>query len=357
MVLPTALALEEANWAVDRATSLPEVWALVAKSMGVVGAWQLMRVCKAARAGGLEFLRTLSGLVVCGGRSQGGQVGDVWRLNLATMRWEPMPALVTARNGHACCAVRGALVVLSGHPGGDVLTSSVEMLSSEEGGAFVGLPPLSCSGIRGAAAVAVDESDSAAGQVLLLGGFNGSEPVATVQLVDLATGACAQQPDLLHSCVYPAAGRLADGRIVCAGGIGSDSSAEVWGPPEQGTLEAAWIWRELPAMSAARYACSGCVMSDGRFAVLGGHSNDYDLMTSCEALAIDDGVAHWEPLPPMHDARSFFACGAVARCVIAAGGLGLKSAELYDAELNRWLRLPCDLPHVGGLSGMGSAVL
>ena len=59
----------------------------------------------------------------------------------------------------------------------------------------------------------------------------------------------------------------------------------------------------------------------------------------------------------MHDARSFFACGAVARCVIAAGGLGLKSAELYDAELNRWLRLPCDLPHVGGLSGMGSAVL
>jgi hypothetical protein len=46
------------------------------------------------------------------------------------------------------------------------------MLSSSEegGGAFVDLPPLSCGGIRGAAAIAVEESDSAAGQVLLIGG-------------------------------------------------------------------------------------------------------------------------------------------------------------------------------------------
>ena len=41
----------------------------------------------------------------------------------------------------------------------------------------------------------------------------------------------------------------------------------------------------------------------------------------------------------MHDVRAFFACGAIAGCVIVAGGTGRKSAELYDAELNRWLRL------------------
>jgi hypothetical protein len=46
----------------------------------------------------------------------------------------------------------------------------------------------------------------------------------------------------------------------------------------------------------------------------------------------------------MHDARTQFACGAAAGCVIVAGGCLLKSAELYDEELNRWLRLPCDLP-------------
>jgi hypothetical protein len=107
------------------------------------------------------FLRTLPGLVVCGGRSSGAIVRDVWRLDLATLRWEPMPALVTAREGHACCAVRGTLVVLGGGTrveGETIVSSEVEMLSS---GAFVDLPPLSRGGIGGAAAIEVEESDSA----------------------------------------------------------------------------------------------------------------------------------------------------------------------------------------------------
>jgi hypothetical protein len=278
-----------------------------------------------------------------------------------------MPALVTARHDHSCCAVRGALVVLGGGPaGGGPRASSVEMFSSsaEGGGAFVDLPPLSCGGIDGAAAIAVEESDSAAGQVLLLGSAQqkngtGTGALSTVQLVDLATGACAPQSNLLRGRYLPAAGRLADGRVVCAGGFGGEiigqSSAEVWGPPDQGGADAAWSWRALPAMSADRWGCRGCVMSNGRFAVLAGTSDA--LSSSCEALVVDDGYAHWEPLPPMHDERHRFACGAVAGCVIVAGGYGLKSAEVYDEELNRWLRLQCDLPYENERNGMGSAVL
>jgi hypothetical protein len=145
--------------------------------------------------------------------------------------------------------VRGTLVVLGGfaQEGRTYRTSSVEIL---EGGAFADLPPLSLSrgggeveriqmmqpavqpgapsaaaaldsGISGAAAIAVDDSASAAGQVLLLGGRDEqNNHLTSVQLVDLATGACAPQPGLLHSRGYPAAGRLPDGRIVCAGRIG-----------------------------------------------------------------------------------------------------------------------------------------
>ena len=278
------------------------------------------------------------------------------RLDLATMRWEPMGTLVTERFNHACCAVRGDLVVLGGEDG--IGISSVEILSSsEEGAAFADLPPLSSGGILGAAAVAVDESDSAAGQVLLLGGDDDDGTGTTVQLVDLATGACAPQSNLLHTRLYLAAGRLPDGRVVCAGGMGGGPTAEVWRPPEQGGADTACAWTELPAMSGVRYGCCGCVLSDGRFAVLGAKMSGVPTWSSCEALAIDDGDAHWEPLSPMHVARIHFACGSVAGCVIVVGGRGIKSAELYDEELNRWLRLPYDLPHVGELSGMGSAVL
>jgi hypothetical protein len=59
----------------------------------------------------------------------------------------------------------------------------------------------------------------------------------------------------------------------------------------------------------------------------------------------------------MHEPRYGFACGAVAGCIIVAGGPGLKSAELYDVDLNRWLRLPYDLPYESGLYSMGSSLL
>jgi hypothetical protein len=352
----TDAAHDEANWAVDRATGLPEVWALVAVHLGLVGAWRLMRVCKAARVGAKEFLSTLPGLVVCGGFDQGEGVRyGVWRLDLATLRWEAMPGLVTARSQHACCVVRGKLVVLGGSTGGyGGITSSVEMLSSEEG-AFVDLPPLSCGAFWGAAAIAVEESDSAAGRVLLLGGVMQAGAVVsrTVHLVDLATGVCTPgRPDMLRSRCELAADGLPDGRIVCAGGSGI--SAKMWGPPVQGAADATWTWRQLPAMSVARFGCSGCVISDGRFAVLGGWSGG-GYTSSCEALTIGDDDEHWAPLLPMHDTRAYFSCAAVAGCVIVAGGWGQNSAEVYDEVLGRWLRLPFNLPH--DLSHMGSALL
>ena len=183
-----------------------------------------------------------------------------------------------------------------------------------------------------------------------------------VRLVDLATGEWAPQPHLLNDRSFSVAGRLSDGRIVCAGGMwASNSSVEVWGPPQQGPPDAAWSWRELPqAMHVVRNPCRACVMSDGRFAVLN--------TSSCGALVLENGGdAHWEPLPPMHQDRNGFACGSVAGCIIVAGGscllskfddvTYLTSAEVYDEERNRWFRLPCNLPYEHGICNMGSAVM
>jgi hypothetical protein len=219
--------------------------------------------------------------------------------------------------------VRGTVDVFGGvtPSNGSITSSSVEMLSGEQG-AFVNLPSLSCGGgIRLASAIAVDESDSAEGQVILLGGVDEHEAVqSVVHLVDLATGACTRQPDMLHARFHSAAARLKDGRVVCAGSgrPASRISAEVYGPPAQGAPDAPWTWTELPAMSVGRHGCSGCVMRDGRFAVLGGVSSGGST-SLCEALVVGDD-AHWEPLTPMHESRDLFVCAAVAGCVIVAGG-------------------------------------
>jgi hypothetical protein len=131
----------------------------------------------------------------------------------------------------------------------------------------------------------------------------------------------------------------------------------MWGGPVQGALDAAWTGRELPGMSVGRTGCSGCVLSDGRFAVLSGISSNYVCTSSCEALTLG-ADEHWVPLPPMHDSREHFACAAVVGCIIVVGGYPRrKSAEVFDEVLGQWLRLPNDLPHDGGLFNMGSVLL
>jgi hypothetical protein len=369
MTAPNTTDVPSDDWPVQIATALPEVWGLVAEhGDGLVAAWRLMRVCKASRVGVKGWLRTLQNLVVCGGRTRNGEVlRDVWRLDLATLRWEPMPALLDARSGHACCAVRGTIVVLGGNSSSsttDGWNPSVEMLSVEEG-AFVSLPPLSCRPlrIRGAVALAVEESESAAGQVLLLGasGTSRGDTGRSVHLVDLATGVCTPDSNLRQSRIYSAAARLpASGRIVCAGGF--HPSAEIYGPPSLGVQDGPWTWGGIPTpMELERHGSCGCVLSDGRFAILGGtimtHHGSVPL-SSCETLSIDEETGpHWAPMPSMLDSRTSFACAAIAGCIIVAGGHNRTSAEVFDEALGRWFRLPHSLPYEIKHELMGSALM
>jgi hypothetical protein len=178
-----------------------------------------------------------------------------------------------------------------------------------------------------------------------------------VQLVDLATGVCTPQVALLHARHDFAAARLPDGRIVCTGGrLAPTATVEMLSPPVQGAMDAAWTRRELPPMSVVRYGCGGCVLSDGRFAVLGGISNYVGTSSTCEALSFG-ADEHWTPLPTMHDDRVHFACAVVAECIIVADGWQCTPAEVYDEVLGRWLRLPRNLPHFGGYCEMGSALM
>jgi len=175
-----------ADSAACRVLALPEMWFHIARRSGLVGAWRLTGVCRAARAGAKEWLQKLPRLVVCGGLTDHGGnkiTGEVWRLNLGDLRWERLPDLVTGGYHHACCAVRGGVVVLGGTVAGQDVTkisgersARVEILgrdsSGAEGNHFKILPQLSCGPIIQSAVVVIDEIESDQGQVLLIGGWN-----------------------------------------------------------------------------------------------------------------------------------------------------------------------------------------
>jgi hypothetical protein len=373
-----------AGSAAARVLALWELWFIIAAHSGVVGAWRLAGVCRAARQGAKEWLRKLPGIVVCGGRVLGGggaYTSEVWRLDLGALRWERLPDLTTERFAHTCCAVRRGVVVLGGFLAGDESTASVEILGRDSSGAvgntFDILPPLSCGPIDTCAALVIHESESDRGQVLLIGGGDEGGPSSTVRKVDLATGVCTAQPSLLcpqgHYVFGCTAGRLPDGRIVCADTTcmeyaDAESSeevevefhtmAQVLEPPPHGSPSgASWQWRALPGMSVLRVHGCGCVLSDGRFAVFGGRGASGTTISSCEALTLDADGARWSPLLPMHEPRLGFACAAIGGCVIVVGGLGSTTTEVYEEGLGRWRRLPCSLPYDSQLRWMGSALI
>jgi len=247
------------------------------------------------------------------------------------------------------------------------------------GNTFKILPPLSCGPICGTAAVVMDESENDQGQVHLIGGRVESYPLASsaVCKVDLATGVCTAQPSLLcpqgHHICGCMAGRLPDGRIVCAGttrmfssdGESSEADEEeyhtmagVLEPPPHGSPSgASWQWRALPGMGVLHRYSGGCVLSDGRFAVFGGQDTSGADTSSCEVLTLDADGARWSTLSPMHEPRCGFACAAIGGCVIVAGGEGSTTVEVYEEELGRWRRLPCSLPHDNQLHWMSSALM
>ena len=380
--LPAVTATTDDNGATSRVAALPELWTIIALHCGLVGDWRLMGVCRAVREGAKAWLRTLQKFVVCGG--YGDPYGDpdveamreVRRLDLGDLQWEHSVSLAVGRYCHACCVVRGSLVVLGGQTvsrasGDDAGRNTypcidrVEIVrhpgsESQEEGA---LPCLSCDGhghLATSIALAITESESDKGQVLHIGGWNGgywdaATTTAALQTLDLATGVCTPQKPLLCNRSGFAAARLPDGRAVCAGGFGVDDddenecrmvidSAEVFGPVPHGSKDAAsWEWRKLPHMSISRSDCGGCVLSDGRFAAFG---SDVMLMENhmstetCEALTLDDNE-RWEALPPMPEPRAGFTCASVGGCVIVAGGAGDQHSEdvtpviLYEETLER----------------------
>jgi len=138
--------------------------------------------------------------------------------------------------------------------------------------------------------------------------------------------------------------------------------AQVLEPPPHGSSRgASWQWRALPETSVHHCYGSGCVLSDGCFAVFGGVDPSGTETSSCEALTLDADGAHCSHAitaeAPMHEPQSGCTCAAIGGCVIVASGWGSTTAEVYEEGLGRWRRVPCNLPHDSQLKWMSGALM
>ena len=232
--------------------------------------------------------------------------------------------LIAARLDHTATLLSTGKVLIAGGAGTSGAVSSAELFdpATAKFGA-TGSPTIARIG---PAATLVPN-----GKVLLVGGLSGSSGTqyfSSAELYDPATGAFVSTGSLITGRAYPTTTRLADGRVLVAGGFGDSgllSSAELC-DPETGSFSA------TGSLNKVRYRHTATLLGSGKVLMVGGDNDD---QRSAEL---------YDPANGMFSQTGSLAVGRVQHTatrlaggkVLVVGGLAspssLSSAELYDPE-------------------------
>ena len=168
------------------------------------------------------------------------------------------------------------------------------------------------------------------GNVLVVGGSNGSGELTSAELYDPVDGSWTSAGSMIRGRDGHTATLLRDGRVLVVGGLGSGSqimevrhSAELYDP-------AAGSWSATGSMEDPFADHTATLLRDGRVLVAGGGSAElYDPASgtwSATASMLEVRSGHTATLLP--DGRVLVASGNGME--IGIGGVMLASAELYD---------------------------
>jgi serine/threonine protein kinase len=166
------------------------------------------------------------------------------------------------------------------------------------------------------------------GRVLIAGGV-GSEYLASAELYDPASGTFSPTGSMAVTCYDHTATLLRDGRVLIAGGdddSGRFASAELYDP-------AAGTFTPTGSMATAREGHKATLLPDGRVLIAGGVGSDGSALASAELYDPDTGT--FSATGSMATAREGHTATLLpdGRVLIAGGGGAsgaLASAELYD---------------------------
>jgi hypothetical protein len=176
------------------------------------------------------------------------------------------------------------------------------------------------------------------GDVLIAGGYSGTEPTASVELYDEQSGTFRPAESLLGPRADGTATRLPDGRILFAGGDDGEqvlASAEIYDP-------ATGRFHATGSMAAPRKIHTATLLRDGRVLVAGGATTGGRVVRTAELY--DPRTGTFAPTGAL--ARIRYNHGAArlpdGRVLIIAGasrfdlGARYRHTEVYDPRTGRF---------------------
>lgn len=219
------------------------------------------------------------------------------------------------------------------------LTGRLHVIPAAEAASTPGVPGTwSPAGTLPVAVSTVDLVTLPSGAVLLAGGTDVTgAPVAATALFDPTSDSWTAGPSLGAARQRHTTTRLADGRVLVAGGSAASASAEVFDP-------AARRWTPTPAMTAVRHGHTATRLLDDRVLVAGGTDARGAAVSTAELY--DPVTGTWTATGPMTDARADHqAVPLRGGQVLVVGGLlpsgdgratALAYCEIYDPATGEW---------------------
>lgn len=171
------------------------------------------------------------------------------------------------------------------------------------------------------------------GKVLVAGGndINGS-PFNSAELYNPSAGTWSYTGNMNQARRAAVTVLLSDGRVLVAGGAGTENSAEIYDP-------SAGTWSSVASMP---YPSTGghslTLLQNGKVLLAGGHN--LDGYPSAAAI-YDPNTDTWTSTPAMSENRGFHTAALLSdgRVIIVGGSGGsgtLSTTEIYDPVANTW---------------------
>jgi hypothetical protein len=270
-------------------------------------------------------------ILLAGGLTNSGLTGSAELFDPATGTWTTVGALSIPRHEHTATLLKsGKVLVAGGRDYNPDATASAELFDPATG-------TWTATGAMSTSRSLHTATRLANGKVLVAGGIAIDAPLSSAELFDPATGTWSTTDALDTGRIWHTATRLPNGEVLVAGG--RDDSADTAGAElfdVEAVTDQTGAWSTAGSLDAPRRRHAATRLADGRVLVAGGANNSAPLSS---AELFDRGTNAWTTTGAMNTARYDFTTTLLPNGkVLAVGGWTNDggSAELFDPQAGTW---------------------
>jgi N-acetylneuraminic acid mutarotase len=310
------------------------------------GAWETRASMIAQRTDHTTTVLNDGRVLVAGGLTPGGVTSSVEIYDPELDTWTAAASMTGPRQRHTATPLRDGRVFVAGGLSGTAMSTALNTAEVYDpvAGTWTAVGNMTTARVGHAAArlvdipVALGAAEPGDGRVLVLGGSNGTSPIASGAIYNAQTNTWSSITTMPAARMNHVALSLEDGKVLAAGGsdgVAPSVNTYMWNPHTGG----GGTWSLADPMATARENHAAIRFLDNHILVAGGTTIGGATLDSTEIY--DPAADAWSNAGSMSDPRTSLALrGTSTGLALAFGGSDgvspLDTVDRYDPHSNSW---------------------